>query len=112
MKTKQRQPELFDASRRSGPPAQKTRTSIAAAAAIADMAGTLRGRVYAFLVSRGRHGATMEEIELGVPMKLSSVCARISELRALDLVKHNGQIRTTTAGRSAMVFVCKDAGKC
>ena len=95
----------FDRGERTGPPAQKTRTSIAAAEAIAAMAPTLRGQVYGFLTRRGAQGATYEEISLGLAMRLQTVCARVNELRDQGLVRPNGQKRKTTSGRDAMVVV-------
>ena len=88
-----------------GPPFQKTRTSRAAAAAIAEMAGTVRGEVFSFLEGRGLEGATIEEISIGLELKESTVCGRLSELKKLHLVRHNGQTRLTTRKRSAMVWV-------
>ena len=68
------------------PPAVPVRTSIAAAEAIAEMAGTLRGRVYDYIVSRVSSGATRQEIADGLGMKLQTVCGRMGELKALHLV--------------------------
>ena len=75
------------------PPAVPVRTSIAAAEAIAEMAGTLRGRVYQFLADRGRTGTTRQEISDGLGMKLQTVCGRMGELKAMHLVWEGEDIR-------------------
>lgn len=68
------------------PPAVPVRTSIAAAQAIADMAPTLRGKVYAYLAGRRDQGATRQEISDGLGMKLQTVCGRVGELKEQGLV--------------------------
>lgn len=75
------------------PPAVPVRTSIAAAEAIAEMAGTLRGKVYGFIAARGRDGATRQEIADGLGMKLQTVCGRMGELKAMHLVWEGDDIR-------------------
>ena len=75
------------------PPAVPVRTSIAAAEAIAEMAGTLRGQVYDYLVQCGAHGATRQEIADALSMKLQTVCGRMGELKALHLVWEGDDIR-------------------
>jgi hypothetical protein len=75
------------------PPAVPVRTSIAAAEAIAEMAGTLRGQVYDYLVERGSQGATRQEISDALRMKLQTVCGRMGELKALHLVWEGEDIR-------------------
>lgn len=81
------QQRLFDeTSERRFPPAQPVRTSIAAAEAIAEFAGTLRGRVYQHLVDRGQAGATRQEIADACGMKLQTVCGRVAELLAQHLI--------------------------
>ena len=65
--------DLFDLPKRHTPPAVPVRTSIAAAQAIAEMAPTLRGKVYAF-IGQAAAGATRQEIADGLRMKLQSVC--------------------------------------
>ena len=55
MRASKRQLGLFEdvIPRRTGPPAQPVTTSIAAAAAIAEMAPTLRGKVYQAIAASG-----------------------------------------------------------
>lgn len=80
-------------SRPIGPPAAPVRTSIAAAEAIAEMAGTLRGQVYDYLVKCGTNGATRQEIADALGMKLQTVCGRCGELKAMMLVWEGDDIR-------------------
>ena len=75
------------------PPAVPVRTSIAAAEAIAEMAGTLRGQVYGYIAGRGSEGATRQEIADGLGMKLQTVCGRMGELKAMTLVWEGDDIR-------------------
>ena len=75
------------------PPAVPVRTSIAAAEAIAEMAGTLRGQVYDYLVQCGSAGATRQEISEALSMKLQTVCGRMGELKAMTLVWEGDDIR-------------------
>lgn len=84
---------LWDQPPRPGPPAVAVRTSIAAAEAIAGMAGTLRGRVYDYVASRGSTGATRQEIADGLGMKLQTVCGRCGELKDLYLIWEGDEIR-------------------
>ena len=75
------------------PPAVPVRTSIAAAQAIADMAPTLRGKVYAYLAGRPDLGATRQEIADGLEMKLQTVCGRVAELKDQGLVWEGSDTR-------------------
>lgn len=84
--------DLFDRPKQLGPPAVAVRTSIAAAQAIADMAPTLRGKVYAF-IALATAGATRQEIADGLRMKLQSVCGRVGELKAMHLVWEGSESR-------------------
>lgn len=113
-KTRNRRPktrqQLFAWERQHAfPPANRTRTSIAAATAIAEQAPTLRGRVYEFIARRGDAGATREEIaqhvrdEEGRLLKLQTVCGRVAELLQMGLVHRTDQTRPTVAGIAAAV---------
>lgn len=75
------------------PPAVPVRTSIAAAEAIADMAPTLRGKVYGYVAECRDRGATRQEIADGLRMKLQTVCGRVGELKALGLVWEGSESR-------------------
>jgi len=89
------------------PPAVRSRTSIAAAEAIADMAPTLRGRVYAAIAARKQSGATREELATELGLRLSTVCGRVAELAEQGLIYDSGTTRTGTSGREAVVMRAK-----
>ena len=91
----------------SSPPAGRSRTSIAAAEAIAEMAPTLRGKVYTWLARRGAEGGTREEIAAGLELRLATVCGRCSELVDQGLVYDSGTTRSTSSGRQAVVLRAK-----
>jgi len=84
---------LGEEKRRTAPPAVPVRTSIAAAEAIAEMAPTLRGKVYEYLASRQSAGATRQEIADGLKMKLQTVCGRVGELKDMGLVWEVQELR-------------------
>jgi hypothetical protein len=84
--------ELFDGAKRTGPPAVAVRTSIAAAQAIADMAPTLRGKVYGY-IAQASAGATRQEIADGLQLKLQTVCGRVGELKGMGLVWEGSESR-------------------
>jgi hypothetical protein len=90
-----------------GPPAVRSRTSIAAAEAMREIAPTKRGEVYAWLAKRGAAGATREEIAEGLGMRLSSVCGRCRELVEMDLIYDTGTTRPGSSGREAVVVRAK-----
>ena len=76
-----------------GPPAVRSRTSIAAAEAIREMAPTLRGKVYAYIVRQGEAGATRQEIADGLGMRLQTVCGRVGELLGQTLIWQGTETR-------------------
>ena len=85
-------------------------TSFEAALAIEPSVESLRGKVLAFIRSRGDNGAT--DAEIYVLMRLdgfeglnSTLCARRVELRDGRLIVDSGRTRTTPAGRQAVVWV-------
>lgn len=84
------------------PLANRTRTSIAAAEAIADLGPTLRGKVFAFVAGQAA-GATREEIAAALVMPLQTVCGRVAELLELQLIHRTGETRPTASGRAAAV---------
>lgn len=109
-------PTLWDAARTAGGPAA---TSRAAAAAVRDSAATLRQRVLDYLRSRGRQGATDEEIQLALGMPGNTQRPRRQELERAGLVlplRSPGNApgsapgdayvtRATRSGRQAQVWV-------
>jgi DNA-binding NarL/FixJ family response regulator len=89
------------------PPAVRSRTSIAAAEAIAEMAPTLRGKVYREIVRCGLNGATRAEIAEQLGIRESTVCGRCRELLDRGLIYDTGTTRQTTSGRAAVVMRAK-----
>ena len=90
-----------------GVPAVRSRPSIAAAQAIAEIAPTVRGKVYGAIVQAGIQGATREEIAASTGIKLQTVCGRCGELLAMALIYDSGQTRPGSSGRAAVVLRAK-----
>jgi len=65
----------------------------------------LRMRIYAWLKTRGKTGATVEEIALKLSLRMTTVSARVSELKRAGLVTYNNETRPTTSGARAGVIV-------
>lgn len=80
-------------------------TSRAAAASMARISPALRARVEAFLVSRGRFGATDNEIEIALGMRHQTASARRRELVQLGHARDSLARRHTDSGRTACVWV-------
>ena len=87
------------------PYAKGSATSKAAATHVAPRAGSMRARILEFIVARGAHGATMEEIEIGLGMKHQTVGPRKRELETAGLIRNAGVERVTTSGCMASVWV-------
>jgi hypothetical protein len=83
-------------------PHNGTPTSRAAAVAIQPNAGTLRAKVLEWLREHGP--ATDEEMQNGIPMPASTQRPRRVELVTAGLVVDSGTTRTTTSGRSAVLW--------
>ncbi|MHB1036060.1 MAG: hypothetical protein ACYC35_16745 [Pirellulales bacterium] len=80
-------------------------SSRSAAAAVGPRVPALETRVYLFVVSRGDHGATDEEIASHVEGRTDSLrCWRV-ELRNAGFLLDSGRKRTTLAGISATVWI-------
>jgi len=86
------------------PYVKHSETSKAAAKALVNP-GTKRAAVLHFLESRGRHGATDDEIQLGLGMPPSTERPRRIELFEARLIVKNGMQRGTRTGRWAEVYV-------
>lgn len=84
---------------------EHSETSKAAAIAIESMAVTLRGEVYRFLLSRGEHGATDDEMQRFMYMNPSTQRPRRIELVEKGLVKDSGETRPTRSRRAAAVWI-------
>lgn len=90
---------LFD------PPHNGTPTSKAAAKSIESRAATMRGRILAFVRSRGEIGALREDIEIALDMNGSTVRPRVLELIRFGTLKELEATRATSSGRQATVLV-------
>ena len=94
---------LFAAPARA-PAVQHSRTSMAAADAMdGDRLNSLQRSVVAFLRDRGVHGATDEEMQLGIPMPPSTQRPRRIELVRRGLVVEAGT-RKARSGRFARAW--------
>jgi len=86
------------------PYVKHSETSKAAAEALV-RPGTKRAAVLRFIESRGRYGATDDEIQLGLGMSPSTERPRRIELFEARLIVKSGVQRYTRAGRSAEVYM-------
>jgi hypothetical protein len=94
---------LFTAPR-AAPAQQHSRTSMAAADSMdGDRLNSLQRSVVAFLLARGDHGATDEEMQLGIPMPPSTQRPRRIELVRRGLVVEAGT-RKARSGRFATAW--------
>lgn len=94
---------LFAAPARA-PAVQHSRTSMAAADSLdSDRLNSLQRSVVAFLKTRGVHGATDEEMQLGIPMPPSTQRPRRIELVRRGLVVEAGT-RKAKSGRFATAW--------
>ena len=87
-------------------PFSNASTSLEAAMSMQGGEGsTARGRVLAFIVSRGAHGATDDEVEIGIGMSHQTASARRRELDLRRLIVKDGTKRKTRSGRNAQVWI-------
>ncbi len=80
-------------------------TSRSAAHLMRDRARGLREDVYSFVASRGRVGATDEELQSALPIGPNTARPRRVELVAEGRVVDSGRTRETKSGRKATVWV-------
>lgn len=103
---------LFDRYAPDDPCAKRSRGSLESEQAFENARGhseTDRLRILDFVTGEGAFGATVEEISLALGMRMTTVSARVSELKhATDgrLVK-SGARRATTSGSAAAVVVAR-----
>ena len=83
-------------------------TSMDAAVAIEDRVGTLRRKVRDYLLSRGREGATDDEIQVALGMNPSTERPRRIELVEARKVLDSGKTRKTLSGRAATVWIASE----
>jgi transcription initiation factor IIE alpha subunit len=86
-------------------PHNSTPTSKAAAHQIQPVAGSQGHKIMSFLRTRGRDGATAEEIETATGISGNSVRPRLIQLRKADSIADSGKVRATRANRMAVVWV-------
>lgn len=99
-----RDPRPVDEQRR-GPYQKHSATSRAAALHNAPKSGTQRQRVLAYLVDRGDHGATRQEIAAALNMSDDSVRPRVVELIEGGWALASQTTRRTRLGEEAEVLV-------
>ena len=86
-------------------------TSVAAAHAIESRAGSIRGRVYQWLMDEGQNGATDLEMQETLDIQADTQRPRRRELQERGLVIDSGKTRKTRSGREAVVWLAKMAGE-
>jgi hypothetical protein len=85
------------------------RTAKEAADQIAGVSGTLRRKVWDYLLERWAEGATDEEMQDAMDMPASTQRPRRCELVEAGEVVDSGTTRKTRSGRSAVVWQLKGA---
>lgn len=80
-------------------------TSIAAADAIAAVAGPLRRLVYKAVFTAGAYGLTTDEIATALKLPRYSVQPRTTELRHARRIHDSGKRRPNASGCRAIVWV-------
>ena len=80
-------------------------TSVAAAQAIADVAGPLRRLVYQAVFAAGNEGATTDEIADALSLPRYSVQPRRTELKHARRIRDSGRRRYNASGCRAIVWV-------
>ena len=96
---------------RAAPSAYGSATSEAAARSIAQHMPELRLRVWCAVELAGWAGITAEELESACEMPGNTVRPRLVELREDGLVMDSGRTRRTESGRSATIYVTREAAK-
>lgn len=86
-------------------PFSNTDTSLDAAKSVQYSAGSIRSRVFRFIKSCGKYGATDDEIEIWSGMRHQTISARRRELVLNDSITYSGIKRNTRSGRKAQVWV-------
>lgn len=102
---REHQDSLFDDDEPLPPHQRKSRTSRAAAIAIAPKAGTYRAKVLAWLRERGEEGATDEEGIDATGLASSTYRPRRIECWKGGLVADSGRTRRVRSGKMAVVWI-------
>lgn len=77
----------------------------AAATKSRESADSQRMRVFRYVLSRGNHGATRDEVRLGLDLEINVVCPRVWELVKRARLYETSTKRVTEKGRSAFVLI-------
>jgi hypothetical protein len=85
-------------------PVSPAETSAEARASIEPHLGRLQSNVLGFIRSRGKIGATCDEVEQWLDMSHQTASARVHELMHRKCIVSNGK-RKTRSGRNAVVWV-------
>lgn len=88
----------------SGPGYSNDSTSKAAAADVAESAGTIRGVVLRFIAAAGAYGATTNEIAEATNISRDNVQPRTSELKVQGKIVDSGDRRHNANGKKAIVW--------
>ena len=91
-------------------PGDAAETQIESAVLVLPASGTQRRWVLDWIRVQGEHGATDEEIQLGLGMNPSTQRPRRVELVEGGWVEDSGERRKTRSGRNAVVWSLKDEG--
>jgi hypothetical protein len=86
-------------------PYSNTGTSKDAALSMRETARILRDQVLHYIVSKGKDGATDQEISLGMSLDSNTSRPRRWELYREGKIKKSGRVRKTTSGRDADVWI-------
>jgi hypothetical protein len=87
------------------PPHVPTQTSVAAAIAMQESAGTLRAKVLGAIRDAGMLGMTDEQLQASMPMPANTQRPRRRELQLAGLIRDSGMRAKTKSGRNAVVWV-------
>ena len=79
-------------------------TSKAAADSMKPIAGSIKHRVYEYILRRGSTGATDDEIEIGLQLTHQTASARRRNLELAGALVKTENKRPTRSGRSAFVY--------
>jgi hypothetical protein len=93
----------------SAPYVRGSETSRAAADEILPHAGTLRAEIYTAIKSAGSTGMTRDQLCEQLAMRNQTVCPRVLELIAGQLIVETNETRKTRSGRAAFVLKARAA---
>lgn len=66
---------------------------------------SLAQQVRHFILGRGEHGATCDEVEASMELRHQTASARIHELMKAGSIVDSGTVRKTRSNRNAVVWV-------